>query len=237
MTVSAARQYDAFGNIVSNTGTWSGPFGYAGGFGYQEDATGLKLLGHRYYDSSTGRFLTRDPARDGRNWYTYAHNDPIKYTDPAGLGILEWIYADDWNATQEVYDAALDAAATRLIGRGGTDPEGFHYRVGGPVSWFNPPSNAITPDGCTYIGPEAEEKYLNRRWWRDHEHQHVRQREEITDDLEDNGWVRTKKTLLFVIEILGEYAEAGSHDGALLEKDANNWADNLQLWRSGSKVN
>ena len=30
----------------------AGPFGFAGGYGYQEDAdSGLKLLGHRYYDS------------------------------------------------------------------------------------------------------------------------------------------------------------------------------------------
>jgi uncharacterized protein RhaS with RHS repeats len=42
------------------------------------------LLGHRYYDSGTGRFLTRDPIQDGRNWYTYAENNPTRYTDPEG---------------------------------------------------------------------------------------------------------------------------------------------------------
>ncbi|MEQ1821180.1 MAG: hypothetical protein ABL949_01595 [Fimbriimonadaceae bacterium] len=56
-TLGATRQYDAFGNIESSTGTFQGPFGYGGGFGYQSDAdSNLKLLGHRYYDSSTGRF-------------------------------------------------------------------------------------------------------------------------------------------------------------------------------------
>jgi hypothetical protein len=45
----------------------------------------LQLLGHRYYDSSTGRFLTRDPIKDGRNWYTYCDNDPVNGTDPSGL--------------------------------------------------------------------------------------------------------------------------------------------------------
>jgi RHS repeat-associated protein len=59
----AKRDYDAFGNVISSTGTWGSGFVYAGGFGYQEDAIGLKLLGHRYYDSSTGRFLTRDPIK------------------------------------------------------------------------------------------------------------------------------------------------------------------------------
>jgi len=54
--------------------------------GYQEDVdSGLKLLGHRYYDASTGRFLTRDIARDGRNWYIYCGSNPLYRTDPNGL--------------------------------------------------------------------------------------------------------------------------------------------------------
>nr|MCU0316087.1 RHS repeat-associated core domain-containing protein [Fimbriimonadaceae bacterium] len=81
----AKRDYDAFGNVIASTGTWGSAFGYAGGFGYQEDATGLKLLGHRYFDSFTGRFLTRDPIKDGRNWYSYAENDPVNLSDPDGL--------------------------------------------------------------------------------------------------------------------------------------------------------
>lgn len=47
--------------------------------------SGLKLLGHRYYDSSTGRFLTRDPIKDGRNWYSYCENSPVASIDPLGL--------------------------------------------------------------------------------------------------------------------------------------------------------
>ncbi len=85
-SVSASRIYDAFGNVVSSSGTWAGPFGYAGNFSYQEDASGLKLLGHRYYDPSTGRFLTRDPIKDGRNWYAYGAGEaaPTNIADPAG---------------------------------------------------------------------------------------------------------------------------------------------------------
>jgi RHS repeat-associated protein len=67
--VDSSRTYDAFGNLTGSSGTWSGPFGYAGGFGYQEDPDhGLRLLGHRYYDSSTGRLISKDPIGDGRNW-------------------------------------------------------------------------------------------------------------------------------------------------------------------------
>ena len=41
----------------------------------------------RWYDASTGRFISEDPARDGANWYVYTANNPIKYTDPSGLNL------------------------------------------------------------------------------------------------------------------------------------------------------
>ncbi len=88
-TISASRQYDAFGTITSSSGTWYGAFGYGGEFGYQEDGDyGVRLLGHRYYCPDIGRFLTRDPLRDGRNWYTYAENNPVRLADPSGLSVV-----------------------------------------------------------------------------------------------------------------------------------------------------
>ena len=107
-TIVANRVYDAFGNVVSSSGTWSGPFGYAGDFGYQEDASGLRLLGHRYYDSSTGRFITCDPIGAGRNWYEYSEGNPIGRADPTGLltiagdtsGVarLAWLAPGNWSS-------------------------------------------------------------------------------------------------------------------------------------------
>ncbi len=85
-TVTDTAEFDAFGKVVSRTGTNATQKGFAGGFGYQEDGeSGYKLLGHRYYDPETGRFLSRDPARDGRNWYVYCENRPTALTDPNGL--------------------------------------------------------------------------------------------------------------------------------------------------------
>jgi RHS repeat-associated protein len=85
-TVAGTKRYDAFGLLTSSTGSWSGQFSYGGPFGYQEDSeSGLKLLGHRYYDASTGRFLTRDPIGDGNNWYAYCQNNPITSSDETGL--------------------------------------------------------------------------------------------------------------------------------------------------------
>jgi RHS repeat-associated protein len=85
---TATKQYDAFGALVASTGTSNSPFGFAGGNGYQEDPdSNLKLLGHRYYDSSTGRFLTRDPAQDGRNWFVYCESNPVRNIDANGKNV------------------------------------------------------------------------------------------------------------------------------------------------------
>ena len=132
----ATRKYDAFGNLASTLGSWQGPFGYAGafgyagGFGYQEDATGLKLLGHRLYDATTGRFLTRDPIRDGRNWYGYCDSDPLTGVDPTGLWNLHrLIYTGDANASDEVYEAALEQAGDTMQ-KAGTAYAGHLLRRG-----------------------------------------------------------------------------------------------------------
>jgi RHS repeat-associated protein len=89
-TVTATVTFDAFGNSDTSSGTWKGPFAYGGPFGYQSDSdSGLMLLGHRYYDSSTGRFLTRDPIKDGRNWYVYCDGNAMSRHDTEGL---DWYY-------------------------------------------------------------------------------------------------------------------------------------------------
>jgi uncharacterized protein RhaS with RHS repeats len=53
------------------------------------------LLGHRHYDPSTGRFLTRDPIKDGRNWYSYGGGEltPVADADPSGLLIPIFVKA------------------------------------------------------------------------------------------------------------------------------------------------
>ena len=77
--------YDGFGMTLSRSGTTPTPFGFVGAGQYQTDAdSGLQLLGHRYYDPSVGRFITRDPAKEGRNWYGYCENSPLSSVDVSG---------------------------------------------------------------------------------------------------------------------------------------------------------
>ena len=81
---------DAFGETVSQSGSLYTPFAWNGASGCQTDAdTGVVLMGHRYYDTRIGRFISQDPAGDGDNWYAYADNSPTNAVDPMGLAPMD----------------------------------------------------------------------------------------------------------------------------------------------------
>ena len=84
--VTASYEYEPFGVTIKTIGTDQDNLGFAG---KRLDAgSGLSYFGARYYDSEMGRFISRDPAQDGRNWYVYCANNPLGYRDPNGLKIL-----------------------------------------------------------------------------------------------------------------------------------------------------
>jgi len=58
---------------------------------YTDPETGLQYLRARYYDPTTGQFLTRDPyAAATRSAYAYVFGNPLSGIDPSGL-------CSDWN--------------------------------------------------------------------------------------------------------------------------------------------
>jgi RHS repeat-associated protein len=88
--------YGVYGNTDNDTSGGGdnnqSSFGFAG---QQQDSTGLDYMRARYYDPSTGTFLSRDshPASPDSpqtiNRYSYVTNDPVNLVDPSG----QWAYA------------------------------------------------------------------------------------------------------------------------------------------------
>lgn len=64
---------------------------------------GLYYLRNRYYDPSTGQFISRDPASIlTRQPYSYVSDNPLNSTDPAGL----WGWNDFTNAVGNAVSGA-----------------------------------------------------------------------------------------------------------------------------------
>ena len=86
-TVINEYEYDTFGNVMG-TEDLSNGFSYAGE--QYDKETGLIFLRSRYYDSSLGRFITKDSfpgvksLSQSLNSYIYVRNNPVNNIDPTG---------------------------------------------------------------------------------------------------------------------------------------------------------
>jgi RHS repeat-associated protein len=115
-SITDTYQYEAFGNLLSSTGTTpnlarSRPpvdgrdrhggaarphlatYRYVGSLGYYQTGNSLMHLGARYCAPELGRFIQADPSgyEYDLNLYSYAYQTPTWLVDPDGLGIGDWI--------------------------------------------------------------------------------------------------------------------------------------------------
>ncbi len=87
-TVIQGFQYDAWGNEIDSFGNAITTVGFTGQLADLQ--TGLDYFGSRYYDPSTGTFITQDDYQGevdlpiSLNRYLYAYANPLRYTDPTG---------------------------------------------------------------------------------------------------------------------------------------------------------
>jgi RHS repeat-associated protein len=84
-TIEQQMEYDEFGRVLTDSNPGFQPFGFAGGL-YDRD-TGLVRFGARDYDAEIGRWTEKDPIRfsgGAANFYQYAINNPVSFSDPDG---------------------------------------------------------------------------------------------------------------------------------------------------------
>jgi RHS repeat-associated protein len=83
--VRADYRYTTYGERTRAAGDLDTDWGYAGL--WHHAPSGLDLATHRIYDSTRGRWLSRDPLGEGtdRTLYSYSWNSPINFIDPLGL--------------------------------------------------------------------------------------------------------------------------------------------------------
>jgi RHS repeat-associated protein len=74
---------------------------------FMDDETELVYYGRRYYNPSTGRWLSRDSAgeKGGLNLYAFTRNSPVNAIDPWGLADL-WTFSgiNAWNSGAGKYE-------------------------------------------------------------------------------------------------------------------------------------
>ena len=86
----ASYEYDAWGNVLSQSGSMAGvnPLRYRGY--YRDSETGFYYLQSRYYDPTNHRFINADVYAStgqgfvGTNMFAYCNNNPVVYSDYTG---------------------------------------------------------------------------------------------------------------------------------------------------------
>ena len=94
-TQVVAYTYDAWGKLLSTTGSMAGTLGEYNPLRYRgyvyDTETGLYYLNSRYYNPETGRFINADnvlsgsvTTTSGHNLFSYCDNNPISNADSSG---------------------------------------------------------------------------------------------------------------------------------------------------------
>ena len=113
-TVTAGYAYAPYGARAGKTGSATTSFTYVGAFGVMDEGGGVYFMKNRFYDATTGRFLSRDPIGflGGDNLYRYALNNPVSRVDPSGLADFEMTHFGwyDVNTAEGTYDLTTGRA-------------------------------------------------------------------------------------------------------------------------------
>ena len=110
--------YDAWGKLISATGTTPNTYLYCGE--QHDDTTGLYYLRSRYMNPSTGTFTTQDTYQGSifdpvtLHKYLYANANSVTYSDPSGYMVGMIAAVGVW-ASENTYALGLLAIGMMLI--------------------------------------------------------------------------------------------------------------------------
>ncbi len=109
----ATYTYDPYGGLAASTGSITNPLRFTGQ--YQDSESAFYYLQARYYDATTGQFISVDPfAPQNRPPYSYVAGDPLNGTDPTGL---DW--RPSWGNVKDAVSAVRDKVVDWVSQHGG----------------------------------------------------------------------------------------------------------------------
>jgi len=110
--------YDAWGKIISVTGSMANTLGKLNPFRYRsyiyDEETGFYYLQSRYYDPEIGRFINADifvstgTGLNGFNMFAYCGNNPVMYVDVTGTMHVKGMYGDGTPGTYKKFSVGFD---------------------------------------------------------------------------------------------------------------------------------
>jgi RHS repeat-associated protein len=140
----ATYTYDPYGGLASSTGSITNPFRFTGQ--YLDVESAFYYLGLRYFDPSTGQFVTLDPLVGGtRSPYAYVNGNPLNNIDPTGQCGPCFLIIALVVIVVVVAKAVFDPGR-----RGGNNPANDHNSNTGPWQYPNgkpSPTNCASPPG------------------------------------------------------------------------------------------
>jgi RHS repeat-associated protein len=146
--IAAQYDYGPFGELLTARGEYAAENPYRFSTKYVDAETGLHYYGYRYYNSSTGRWISRDPITEkgGLNLYGFVTNAPSHTIDALGL----WKYVPDRGVftgtlgpsrassieASSSFEVSFDHDASKFPGSEGCEKECAEIRFVQAALWY-----------------------------------------------------------------------------------------------------
>ena len=160
--VAAHYEYGPFGEPLVATGAVAAEMPFQFSTKYKDTETGLYYYIHRYYETGTGRWLSRDPAEEdgGPNLYEFVTNNPLMFVDLLGLFIPKIGQSSGRGVDLDLHAQAVDQNLTSNPRMAYDDDESFTVMGHGVARSRNPKTQLPTGDlRHPFMQNETKEKH------------------------------------------------------------------------------